>query len=163
MPSQPCVNKAITATNGFNADRVDHGLASYTQSTEVLRYFDKHLQQSIILVDTPGFYHTDRDDLDMLRAIAQWLKKTCGSGTQISGVIYFHRISSDHTAGPVRALSKALRRICGDDALNCIGLVTTMWDEIPEGIKREGQFGNALLGTQSAARADSTTQIDVST
>ncbi|CAA7266767.1 unnamed protein product [Cyclocybe aegerita] len=31
------INKAISATSGFNEDRVGHGLTSHTQSTEVVR------------------------------------------------------------------------------------------------------------------------------
>jgi energy-coupling factor transporter ATP-binding protein EcfA2 len=82
---------------------------------------------NIVLVNTPAFNDTGKPDIEILRIISGWLNHTYRKGVQISGLIYFHRISD---ATPVEGTPlrnwRAFEKICGD-RFSKVVLATTMW------------------------------------
>jgi len=57
---------------------VSHSLDSCTQEVQAFECLDSQ-RRRIVLVDSPGFNDTNVSDIDVLQAIADWLKQTCGS------------------------------------------------------------------------------------
>ncbi|KAI5987894.1 hypothetical protein EDD15DRAFT_2173065, partial [Pisolithus albus] len=81
-----------------------------------------------VFVDTPGFDDTHRSDRDILRTIAEWLEEKYRGDVKLTGVIYTHRISDNRLSGSVCKNLDLFARLCGDNAAQCVRLVTTMWD-----------------------------------
>jgi len=54
---------------------VGHSLDSCTQEVQAFECFDSKGRQ-IVLVDSPGFNDTNVSDIDVLQAIADWLKQS---------------------------------------------------------------------------------------
>ncbi|KAF8441308.1 P-loop containing nucleoside triphosphate hydrolase protein [Boletus edulis BED1] len=116
----------------------------------------------VVLVDTPGFDDTYRQDSDILRVIADWLIKKYPDGTplKIAGIIYVHRITDNRMSGSAYRNLQMFGRLCGSVPLPRTRLITTMWDQSKDqaaGIRRETQlkddfgFWRALI--QGGARA----------
>src|SRR5947199_624043 len=67
-----------------------------------------------ILVDTPGFNDTYRDENAILREIADWMTKTYASGKLLIGLVYLHPINNNTNrrlgGHQLACLQKALRR-----------------------------------------------------
>jgi hypothetical protein len=63
-------------------------------------------------------------------------------GFKLSGVIYMHRITDRRVGGMSRRNFSMLRRLCGDDTLKNVAIVTNMWDVESEerGIDREREL-----------------------
>lgn len=57
--------------------RASNGLCSYTRDVRAVRVLH-HVEfgDRLVLVDTPGFDDTERSDMEVLRLIADWLRKT---------------------------------------------------------------------------------------
>ena len=109
----------------------------------------------LVLVDTPGFEHSDITDVDILKIIAAWLKTTyvllvnpqhllltcyfCRYEKNIllSGLLYFHRISDNRMAGTPLMHVRMFEKLCGENAFHNVILTTTMWDEVEEEIGEE--------------------------
>lgn len=52
-------------------------LASYTKQIQAVRVYDHpKYANRLVLVDTPGFDDTHRSDVEILKMISDWLKKT---------------------------------------------------------------------------------------
>jgi hypothetical protein len=87
---------------------------------------------NIVLVNTPAFNDSDtgRTDIEILRIISGWLNHTYRRGIQISGLIYFHRISdvTPMEGTPLRNW-RAFEKICGD-RFSKVVLATTMWGNV---------------------------------
>ncbi|KAI6006316.1 P-loop containing nucleoside triphosphate hydrolase protein [Pisolithus orientalis] len=107
-----------------------------------------------VFVDTPGFDDTYRSDRDILRTIANWLEKKYRSHAKLTGVIYTHRISDNRMSGSVCKNLDLFGRLCGDNAAQCVRLVTTMWDNQKPGNEEivqnrvsqlEGNFWEPLI------------------
>ncbi|CAL1707967.1 unnamed protein product [Somion occarium] len=96
----------------------------------------------IVLIDTPGFDDTTRTDTDILRMIATYLENTYNDNKKLSGLIYMHRISDRRTSGVSRRSFSMFRKLCGDDTLSSVIIVTNMWGEIREevGVQREREL-----------------------
>ncbi|KAF8557841.1 P-loop containing nucleoside triphosphate hydrolase protein [Imleria badia] len=86
----------------------------------------------VVLVDTPGFDDTYRQDSDILRVIADWLTKKYPDGTtlKIAGIIYTHRITDNRVSGSVYKNLQMFGRLCGNVPLPRTSLVMTMWDQV---------------------------------
>jgi methyl-accepting chemotaxis protein len=83
---------------------------------------------------------------------------------KLAGIIYLHRISDNRMAGtPLRNL-RMFGRLCGDDAIGNVILVTTMWGNTKEdvGARREQELkdkywkGMLTLGSRMARFLNST-------
>lgn len=120
---------------------VGEGLRSCTAKVETASTFEFN-GKLVTLVDTPGFDDTTVSDTDILKMIAVYLSSTYQSGRKLSGLIYMHRISDFRVGGVSRRNLSMFRKLCGDETLRNVVLVTNMWSEVtPErGAAREEQL-----------------------
>ncbi|KAI1804476.1 P-loop containing nucleoside triphosphate hydrolase protein [Daldinia bambusicola] len=95
-----------------------------------------------LLIDTPGFDDSDRTDSDILTEIARLLASQYALGFQLKGIIYVHRITDNRYAGSAVKTFEIFRRICGDEAMKNVVLITSRWNEVdePTGASRERQL-----------------------
>ncbi|KAI6045348.1 P-loop containing nucleoside triphosphate hydrolase protein [Pisolithus marmoratus] len=117
----------INKLTGSKEESRANGLKSCTQD---IREFivDLPVGKRYMFVDTPGFDNTYRSDRDILRTIADWLGAKYRAGLKLTGVIYTHRISDNCTTRQACKSLDLFSQLCGDEAAQCIRLVTTMWD-----------------------------------
>ncbi|KAK3393392.1 hypothetical protein B0H63DRAFT_458124 [Podospora didyma] len=121
--------------------KVGHGLQGCTQS--VTSYLYKYSRDvNVYLIDTPGFDDTNRDDADILRDIAFWLSESLKSDVKLSGILYLHRITDPRMAGSAKRNLLMFKKLCGNEALKNVILVTTMWEKVnrTEGGEREKEL-----------------------
>ncbi|KAI6030301.1 P-loop containing nucleoside triphosphate hydrolase protein [Pisolithus marmoratus] len=93
------------------------------------------------LVDTPGFDDSREGitDIDVLSMIATFLVQEEERSIPI-GLIYMHRISDTRMGGAARRNLRMFHKICGQDSLKNVVIVTTMWDKVtPEEGERHEQ------------------------
>jgi hypothetical protein len=95
-----------------------------------------------ILVDTPGFNDTFRDDREILKEITDWLASTYQQGQKITGVIYLHPINQPRMEGSALLNLTVMKKLCGSDTFENVILASTFWDLVDEasGIQRENQL-----------------------
>lgn len=56
---------------------VGHNLQSCTSEIGTVRLaFPELVDSNVVLVDTPGFDHTGKTDVEILKMVADWLKAT---------------------------------------------------------------------------------------
>ncbi|KAF8159713.1 P-loop containing nucleoside triphosphate hydrolase protein [Crassisporium funariophilum] len=118
-------------------------LESCTSTINIVKLsFPEYSECNIVFVDTPGFDDTNKSDVEILRMIADWLKKRYQANILLSGLVYFHRISDNRMSGtPVKNL-EMFKALSGKKMLTNIVLATTMWDEVDEktGTDREEEL-----------------------
>ncbi|KAL4062813.1 hypothetical protein V8B97DRAFT_1877360 [Scleroderma yunnanense] len=107
---------------------VGHTLTSCTSEIKVTKC-EVELA-NVILVDTPGFDDTKKSDLEILELISGWLKENYKRKVFLSAILYFHRITDNRMAGTPLKNLRVFEKLCGDDAMAQVVLVTTMWDEV---------------------------------
>lgn len=113
---------------------IGHDLSSSTK--EVNSYDFKHEDIVFTLVDTPGFDDTDNIDQEIVQNILQWLQRLNSEQTRLDGLIYFHRIIDPRLTGSARSNMRLFRKLCGEDNMPNVVLVTTFWDQV------EASLGN---------------------
>ncbi|PSR78109.1 hypothetical protein PHLCEN_2v7573 [Hermanssonia centrifuga] len=120
---------------------VGAGLKSCTSAVETTNTFQLY-GRSVTLIDTPGFDDTTVSDTDILKMIAIYLSTTYQNGHKLSGIIYMHRISDFRVGGISRRNFSMFRKLCGDETLRNVAIVTNMWGEVsPErGAAREQEL-----------------------
>ncbi|KAL7907856.1 P-loop containing nucleoside triphosphate hydrolase protein [Trichoderma velutinum] len=105
---------------------IGHDLKSCT--TEVGAYsFRYNEQQTIHVIDTPGFDDTNRPDSEILQEIALFLAALYASKVRLAGLIYLHRITDTRVSGSSLKNMNMFQKLCGEKALPYVILVTTMW------------------------------------
>lgn len=83
------------------------------------------------LIDTPGFDDgNDLSDADILKKISDWLANLYRGGVKLNGLLYLHRIIDVRLQGSARKNLTVFQKVCGNDALKNVTLVSTMWDTI---------------------------------
>ncbi|KAK0647074.1 P-loop containing nucleoside triphosphate hydrolase protein [Cercophora newfieldiana] len=87
--------------------------------------------RDVYLIDTPGFNDTNRTDTSVLIEIAAWLKKSYDEKVKLAGVVYMHRISDNRVSGSGTQNLVLFKELCGEAALPCVVLTTSMWDLVP--------------------------------
>lgn len=104
--------------------------ADFLEGTQSTEFFEFPLKdETVILMDTPGFDDTFRTDIDVLGDIAIKLAATYKGGTKLAGILWLHPITSRRIKhGGLRTL-EMFRKLCGSDAMKNVLLVTTFWDE----------------------------------
>ncbi|KAI0950844.1 hypothetical protein AcW1_008041 [Taiwanofungus camphoratus] len=102
---------------------------------------------AVTLIDTPGFDDTHKSQAEILRDIGNFLETTYEKGAKLAGVIYMHRISDFRMGGIARENFRLFRKICGDDAMKNVLIVTTMWEDVtPEtGASREQELATKSI------------------
>ncbi|KAF9641969.1 hypothetical protein BDM02DRAFT_3273632 [Thelephora ganbajun] len=101
----------------------------------------------VVLIDTPGFDDTKKNDTDVLKMIADFLATTYEKGSKLAGVIYMHRISDRRFSGIAGRNFKIFRELCGETSLKNVVLVTNMWGEVSHdvGEAREKELTSIFL------------------
>jgi len=137
---------------------VGHGLESCTSEVSTVRLsFPEWIASDIVFVDTPGFDHTNKTEIDILKMVADWLKTTYEKDILLSGLVYCHRISNTQMAATSVRHLRTFEELCGKDALQNVILATTMWDEIDEATgkieeeKMKTKYWNKMLERRSTA------------
>jgi len=135
----------INAAVGHTVTPVGHDLASCT--AKIQHFIVPHPEDStrrVVFVDTPGFDDTYAADAETLRLIAVWLARSYHEDMKLAGIIYMHEISQTRMFGTARKNLTMFNKLCGDDALKNVILVTTKWDDIERGVgrRREQQLSN---------------------
>jgi hypothetical protein len=104
----------------------------------VAAYDFDHEGHSFCLVDTPGFDDSHDHDAEIVDDIVNWL----GKRNNVCGILYLHRIIDPKVTGTARANLRMFRRLCGDENLGKVTLVTTFWNQIAPslGERREMQL-----------------------
>ncbi|KAK1218196.1 Rho guanine nucleotide exchange factor [Marasmius sp. AFHP31] len=90
-------------------------------------------RQDVQLIDTPGFDETNRKDLGTtLGNIDRFLNTSSDQSQRLAGIIYLHRAVCNKDASRILPTERGqLRRLCGEDTLKKVVIVTNGWDEIP--------------------------------
>ncbi|KAJ3561871.1 hypothetical protein NP233_g9928 [Leucocoprinus birnbaumii] len=102
-----------------------------TEVSAVRISFGAHDSTHLVLVDTPGFAHSEKDNLQILERLALWFKNV-GSGNssrrRISGIIYLHPITHiGERAKAVRRNFRLFEKLCGKQFCNRVIIATTHW------------------------------------
>lgn len=99
-------------------------------------------RSKLLLIDTPGFDDTTRSDSDILNEIARVLAAQYQLGFELKGIIYVHRITDIRYSGCNVKTFEIFKRICGEEALKNVLLITSRWSEVDEstGAARERQL-----------------------
>lgn len=149
----------IRLASGNKNVKIGHSLESCTSTVEV-HAWDVTPDRTIFLIDTPGFDDTNRSDTQVLRDIARWMGSSYQNRILLHGIIYLHRISDARMQGSAKKNLLMFKKLCGQDALKRVILVTTMWDRVAaaDGESREEElittpeFWGYMIGNGSKCR-----------
>ncbi|KAL2880203.1 hypothetical protein SGCOL_004590 [Colletotrichum sp. CLE4] len=121
--------------------KIGHDLNSCTSVVQI-HSFKLSPNQTVYLIDTPGFDDTDISDTEVLRAIAHWLNESYKKKVLLRGILYFHRITDVRMTGSAKKNILMFKKLCGNNALQNVALVTSMWDQVlkEDGGRREKQL-----------------------
>ncbi|KAK0619488.1 P-loop containing nucleoside triphosphate hydrolase protein [Immersiella caudata] len=78
------------------------------------------------IIDTPGFGDSPPDNIRALTEIARTLQSI--RPHELTGAVYFHRITDGRLTGTLRMILEIFKKICGDGFFPRVAFVTTMWD-----------------------------------
>ncbi|KAH9840572.1 P-loop containing nucleoside triphosphate hydrolase protein [Rhodofomes roseus] len=122
---------------------INDGLKSCTSEVEFSRAFGL-AGKTVRLIDTPGFDDTTRSDTEVLKMIAVALSQMYKDGHKLTGIIYMQRISDFRMTGISRRNFHLFRKICGEDTLKNVVIVTNMWSEVnaERGLAREDELAS---------------------
>ncbi|KAI5981048.1 P-loop containing nucleoside triphosphate hydrolase protein [Pisolithus orientalis] len=135
---------------------VGHDLRSCTSEIKVTRCAVE--RSNVVLVDTPGFDDTTKSDLEILEMISNWLNQEYQTGTMLSAILYFHRISDNRMAGTPLKNLRVFQKLCGKNAMPKVVLVTTMWDEVDDEVgeqrlaELQDSYWKAMMSRGSTTR-----------
>jgi hypothetical protein len=96
-----------------------------------------------MLIDTPGFDDSSQSDQEILKKISTVMAAQYMTGVKFKGVIYLHRITDNRLGGSGLKTLSICRRLCGEEALDNLILVTTQWSLLADqsmGISREAEL-----------------------
>ncbi|KAI5459403.1 P-loop containing nucleoside triphosphate hydrolase protein [Mariannaea sp. PMI_226] len=121
-----------------------HSLRSETSECHAVQiYLDDDDKRSITVVDTPGFDDTTRPHGEVLTEITQFLAAQHILGVPLRGVLYLHKITDNRMTGSSLKYLRMLESLVGEEALENLILVTTMWNQV-----RDENLGRALRHEQ---------------
>ncbi|RPB04275.1 P-loop containing nucleoside triphosphate hydrolase protein [Choiromyces venosus 120613-1] len=130
----------VNALTGNNDLTVGHGLEACTQDVQTAKTTISG--REVWLIDTPGFDDTHRSDVDILSTIATWVQAASSQSNQLTGIIYFHRITDTRMEGSNMKNLRMFRELCGEKNFSNVILLTTMWGKVDEeeGKRREQEL-----------------------
>ncbi|TEB26674.1 hypothetical protein FA13DRAFT_1737107 [Coprinellus micaceus] len=120
-----------TVTESSQQLEVGHGLESCTQAvqlSEPLQFQGRNV--ALMIPDA------DRSDADILRMIADHLVE---AKQRLAGVVYVKDISQVKMTGSACNNLHLFKKICGEDSLRNVAIVTTKWGRVPEEEGKERQ------------------------
>jgi hypothetical protein len=96
----------------------------------------------LLVLDTPGFDDNARTDSEILIEIARVLSAQYELGVKLKGIVYIHRITDIRYSGSAVKTFEVFKKICGEEALKNVLLVTSRWAEVDAvvGADRERQL-----------------------
>ncbi|KAF2870469.1 P-loop containing nucleoside triphosphate hydrolase protein [Massariosphaeria phaeospora] len=125
----------INQLAGQEAVKEGASLDSCTQNCQLVPVSIGH--SKLLLIDTPGFDDSERSDSEILTEIARILSAQYELGVQLKGVVYIHRITDLRYARSSVKTFEIFRKICGNQALSNVLLVTSRWKEVDPGLGAE--------------------------
>ncbi|KAJ3498805.1 hypothetical protein NMY22_g19567 [Coprinellus aureogranulatus] len=133
----------INVATRSNQMETSSQLESCTQSIKTSEPFTFE-GRTVVFIDTPGFDDTVKSDADILRDIATFLGRMSNSQQKLAGVIYLKDISEVRMKGSTCKNIRLFRKLCGDDSLRNVVILTTMWDRVSEGegLARQRKLGD---------------------
>ncbi|KAF8130060.1 P-loop containing nucleoside triphosphate hydrolase protein, partial [Mycena galopus ATCC 62051] len=151
----------IQRLTGDKSIEIGHTVESATSEIGRYNYFYED-GRSVTFVDSPGFDDSREGvtDTDVPRKIAAFLEQEFHEDKKLTGIIYLHQITDTRMGGiSVRNL-RMFRKLCGDDALKNVIIVTTRWDDVQEedrGAMEKREKGLLIAGGDRFLRHDNTT------
>lgn len=87
--------------------------------------------RKLLLLDTPGFDDSQRDNLEILREIVSHLYVFAlkGNVVQVRGVIFLHDIIEVRMGGSQKKTWQILNAICGEEGMKNVLVGTTQWSK----------------------------------
>jgi len=107
---------------------VNHELGSCTQKVQSWTFPLE--DETVTIIDTPGFNDIERPQMEVLEQIATFLEESYQSQKKLAGVIYLQRISDIRMSGAAIQNYRLFRKKCGDMAMENVVIVTNMWSEV---------------------------------
>ncbi|KAF6749489.1 hypothetical protein DFP72DRAFT_537269 [Ephemerocybe angulata] len=128
------INKAASLPKEKQAElEVGANLAPCTKKLQdietegLLSEYPSLMRHRLVFVDTPGFDDDEFSDYELLQFIADHLKESYRNGDLLGGVLYLHDISRDGFTGTPKKNLKLFDRLCGENSMFKVVLVTTKW------------------------------------
>lgn len=85
-----------------------------------------------VLVDTPGFDDSGRDDEDIFLQLAKWTARSFRAGQRMNGLLYLHPIISNRERGSEMRNLRMFKKICGEKNYANVVLGLTFCDQEEE-------------------------------
>ncbi|KDQ08310.1 hypothetical protein BOTBODRAFT_179944 [Botryobasidium botryosum FD-172 SS1] len=120
--------------NLVSGSNLDVGEALRSQTTLPQPAYFELFGRRVVLIDTPGFDDTERNDAEVLDVIGKYLSVLHSQGLDITAVVYLHRISDNRVAGSALNNLRMCQAICGDSAIKNLIVCTTMWEQVLPGV-----------------------------
>lgn len=123
--------------------RIFANLRTFLEATEVVKSYRTVINSvNFVLVDTPGFNDTRKDDGDVLKEVAHWLNSTYRKGFKLTGIVYLQPINVTRIEGTDLLNLRVFRKLCGKETYKHIVLASTFWDLVDEvtGARREKEL-----------------------
>ncbi|MDI1487468.1 MAG: hypothetical protein OHK93_006738 [Ramalina farinacea] len=106
---------------------VSDGQASVTK--EVTHYTTVVNGETVTLIDTPGFDDTHLSGREVLERISTYLYAHYQQGRKLSGLLFLREINLSRMTGSAVKNLDMFQRLCGEESLKNVVLVTTKWDK----------------------------------
>ncbi|KAF9386283.1 gTPase, IMAP member 8 [Mortierella sp. AD011] len=130
----------IKDISGRDDVKIGHNLESCTQVVENIPC--QIGDQSVLILDTPGFDDTNRSDTDILADIAGSLVSLYKADWKISGIIYLHNITDTRMRGSSVTNLTMFAKLCGEQSYRNVVMLTGRWGsmEVSEAVERENEL-----------------------
>lgn len=122
----------IQRLTGDQSIEIGHGVETVT--SEIKQYNYDVGGRWVTFVDFPAFDDSREGatDTDILQKIAAFLEREFNNDKKLSGIIYLHRITDARMGGVLVRNLRTFQKLCGNDALTNVLIVTTRWDDVQE-------------------------------
>ncbi|KAF9421204.1 hypothetical protein BGZ76_004005, partial [Entomortierella beljakovae] len=111
---------------------VGGGLESCTQKVQQVDC--KIGDQSVMILDTPGFDDTERSDGEILEDIASYLELIYSHGYRIYGIIYLHNITETRMRGTSLKNLEIFAKLCGKETYKNVVMLSGRWNSVENDI-----------------------------
>ncbi|KAL2814090.1 P-loop containing nucleoside triphosphate hydrolase protein [Aspergillus cavernicola] len=133
----------IEMLTGANVE-IGAGLEACTSKIDVYPY-ELGPNETVYLIDTPGFNDTYTSDAKILLEITTWLATSYKNKIHLNGVVYLHDITQGRMYGSSLSTLKAFKELSGEDAMKRVILTTTHWDIVHPGSRAQTEANERQL------------------